>query len=191
MSIPAAFPDRSLRRVKKLFWGYTMGWHTLYGDACIRKEGAAIMNDTQKLLCKIYKNAEMGVRTLPPLMKKADNASFIKALENRLEQYTQIRDEAGAMLRDSGYDKPLGLSGMEKASTDSMLHLNMMRDDSCAHFADMIIKGGAMGVTDMAKQLEDCRSASDTARTLAQRLSDLEQKGIEEMTPYLGAVTNG
>lgn len=176
------------------------------------------VNDTQKLLCFIYKNAEMGTRTLPQIIGKArrdDDTStighegaprkisgklessvecrpaFIDALHARLEKYGEICNEAEELLRredpNADFEK-LGQSGLEKTMVDSMLYMNTLRDTTCSHLSDMLLKGSSMGVTDIAKQIKKHPAASDEAVRLAEKLMKVEQDGIEEMKKYLTAV---
>ncbi len=90
------------------------------------------MNDTAKLLCFIYKNAEMGKRTLPQIIEKAQHRSdsctigdtscgassisdvlddsvecrpeFVDSLQSRLQKYEEICAEAADLLRRENPD---------------------------------------------------------------------------------------
>lgn len=176
------------------------------------------VNDTQKLLCFIYKNAEMGVRTLPQMIGKArrdDDTStighegapqevsselessvecrpeFLASLHGRLDRYNEICTEAEELLRreDPNADfAKLGQSYLEKKMVDSMLYMNTLRDTTCSHLSDMLLKGSSMGVTDIAKQIKKHPAASAEAVRLAEKLMKVEQDGIEEMKKYLTAV---
>lgn len=151
------------------------------------------MTENGKLLSFVYKNAEMGRQTLPKLIELTEDEKLRASLENQLGEYEEISAEAKKMLRsDRSIDEEeletVGLSGFEKLTTDMMLRLNTVSDHSTAHFADMLLKGSSMGITDISKQLERYPGAGEGAVGLAHKLLRSEENNIDEMKKYLTCV---
>ena len=146
------------------------------------------MKDTNALLDFVYKNADMGKQTLPYLIEKTTNERLKGTLEDILKEYTDIAAKAELSLIDGGVEEPKGLSMPEKLMTDMSLRINANIDDTTAHFADMMIKGASMGVTDISKKLELYKGADKDARGLAERLRRCNEDTIDRMKDFLTVV---
>jgi len=57
------------------------------------------MTENSKLLSFVYKNAEMGIQTIPKLIELTSDKDFRESLENQLTEYREISAEAEKMLR--------------------------------------------------------------------------------------------
>ena len=146
-------------------------------------------NDTLTLLEFIFKNADMGKRTLPPIMDRTENQPLKMALRDFLTEYTDICAQAEIQLIACGHTDPKGLSIPEKIMSDMAVRMNTAKDDSPSNLADMLIKGGAMGVTDISKQLHTCEQASEDAKALARRLRKCNEDIIERMKDFLSVIS--
>ena len=147
------------------------------------------MNDTQRLLAFIYKNAEMGVQTMPRIAEKS-TGEFHIAVQNRLQKYEKIKAEAARLLDRYGSPdaEKAGLNGFEKMSTDMMMKMNLSMDSSVPHMADMLIKGSSMGIRDISEQMAKYSGADREVMDLAENLKKLEEDGLTELKKYLSAV---
>ena len=67
------------------------------------------MNDTQKLLEFIYKNSEMGRKTVDPIKKMNNDSEFQKTLDRMLSDYDEICTEADRLLKESGVGEASGM----------------------------------------------------------------------------------
>ncbi|MNJ03052.1 hypothetical protein D3C73_1632290 [compost metagenome] len=63
--------------------------------------------------------------------------------------------------------------------------MNIQKDDSHSHIAEMIIKGSTMGVTDVTKHLNKFDDVDSDIINLANKLLKIEENNIEEMKNYL------
>ena len=88
------------------------------------------MNDTQALLEFIYKNAEMGKKTLSPISDMNSNEEFDNVISRLIGQYAEICSEADRQLTALGWDKASGRNGMEKLMTEASLRMSTMKDRS-------------------------------------------------------------
>ncbi len=143
------------------------------------------MNDTQALLEFVYKNAEMGKKSLSPISSMNTNDEFERVVDRLIGQYSEICSEADKQLTTLGWNKASGLNGMEKFMTDMSVKMSTMKDRSVPHLADMILKGASMGVTDISKKLHEHLIADEEAKKLANKLLDLNSNVIDDMKKFL------
>ena len=148
------------------------------------------MNDTQKLLEFIYKNAEMGRKTVDPIKNMTESENFKAALERMLGDYSEICANADRLLKQYGEEEASGLNIAEKMMTEVSLRMNTMKDRSVPHLADMLLKGASMGVTDISKKIAECKNADEKAVELANRLLKMNNDTIDEMKGFLTVETN-
>ena len=147
------------------------------------------MNDTQKLLEFIYKNAEMGRKTVDPIKNMNRDPKFQETLDRMHTDYDEICTEADWRLKQCGVSEASGLNIGEKMMTEMSLRFNTMTDRSVSHLADMLLKGGSMGVTDISKKLEECKDADEGSVKLAKRLLKMNSDTIDEMKQFLTVTT--
>lgn len=146
------------------------------------------MSDTRQLLEFIYKNAQMGIQTLPKLIEKADNPQLIDNMTRQLAEYEEIVKTADTLIKnDDDYDNKAlgGLSKLEKLTTDTMLSINTMKDVSSGHIADMLIKGSSMGIKDISEHMRGNAGADTETLQLAEKLRQTQQTNIDEMQNFL------
>ena len=143
------------------------------------------MNDTQKLIEFIYKNAEMGRKTVDPIKKMNNDSDFQTALDRMLGDYDEICTEADRMLKEKCDTEGSGLNIGEKLMTEMSLRMSTIKDRTVPHLADMLLKGASMGVTDISKKLEECTRADEDSIRLAKRLLKMNSDTIDEMKQFL------
>ena len=143
------------------------------------------MTDTQKLLEFIYKNSEMGRKTVDPVKNMNKDTEFQTALDRMLGDYDDICNEADRMLMDKCSTEAAGLNVGEKLMTEMALRMSTIKDRSVPHLADMLLKGASMGVTDISKKLEECKNADEDSVRLAKRLLKMNNDTIDEMKQFL------
>lgn len=143
------------------------------------------MNDTEKLLKFICKNAEMGRKTVDPIKNMNSDEKFQATLERMLADYNEIYSKADAELKKAGASEAEGLDLGEKMMTEMSLRFSTVRDKSVPHLADMLLKGASMGVTDISKKLSEFKEASNDSVRLAKRLMKMNSDTIDEMKKFL------
>ena len=70
---------------------------------------------------------------------------------------------------------------MAKLSTN----MDLKRDPTSSHIAEMMIKGNTMGVNKMAQHLRDYDRTDPNITLLAKKMLDMEQEHISELKPFL------
>lgn len=144
--------------------------------------------DDESLLLFIYKNAEMGKSSVPYLRDKAEDGAFRGELDALLREYCEIYSDAELMLADIGNTDPKGLSVRERLASEASVRMGAAVDPTVSNYADMLIKGAAMGVTDISEQMNRYAGASAKTVALAERLKRCNENVIDRMKGYLSAL---
>ena len=145
------------------------------------------MNENNELLEFIYKNSSMGVKsctTLINILNGKDN-KIKKIVEGELKGYENISKKASKLLKKHKIEpKEIGI--VADISSKINMNMEMMKDNSDARVADMLIKGFTMGNVDISKKID--RFSKDVDKDildLAKELLKFGEKNIELLNPYL------
>lgn len=145
------------------------------------------MNENNELLEFIYKNSSMGVKsctTLINILNGKDN-KIKKIVEGELKGYENISKKASKLLKKHKIEpKEIGI--VADISSKINMNMEMMKDNSDARVADMLIKGFTMGNVDISKKID--RFSKDVDKDildLAKELLKFGEKNIELLKLYL------
>lgn len=139
-----------------------------------------------ELLEEIYKNAEMGSNTLNRLMKnlKEKENRIKKVLEAELKEYEDYAKKAKEIIKMEGLTlKQTGL--INKLSANMGIDMEVIKDNSDAAIAHMLIEGLTMGVVDMTTKIKNDDSSSKEVNVLAKKFLEFQQNEIEKLKKYL------
>ena len=87
-------------------------------------------SQTEKLLELLYKNTEMGIRTLPEIIGQTESGELRHVLEKQLTRYEQLSSRIRQLLHSVSGRAPQGLNGFERTMAGSMTAIKAMKDDS-------------------------------------------------------------
>ena len=118
------------------------------------------MNDIEMLKC-IAQNAEMGCQGVTAVRKRIDNKAVDNLLCTQLTRYGKIYHAAGKMLRNRG-ESVRHISPMAKTMTRISAQVDLRRDNTPSHVAEMMIKGSTMGVNKLVPRKEAARHRGGT-----------------------------
>ncbi len=141
-------------------------------------------NKQHELIGYVHQNAKMGTETITELIKMTSDIPFRQTLENQLNQYQAIIDEAESISQSRGC-QPLKVPLTSELSTNIMLKMNTLTDKSTGNMAKMLIQGSTMGVVEMTKHLREITDADEQTKNLANRLLQTEQANIDTMKSFL------
>ena len=141
------------------------------------------MNDIDMLKC-IAQNAEMGCQGVTAVRKRIDNKAVDDLLLTQLTRYGKIFHAAGQMLRNRG-ESVHHISPVAKTMTRLSAQMDLRRDSTPSHVAEMMIKGNTMGVNKMAQHLRDYDRTDPNITLLAKKMLDVEQSHISELRAFL------
>ncbi|MCX8074695.1 MAG: hypothetical protein N2749_03810 [Clostridia bacterium] len=142
------------------------------------------MSRDVEFLNYIAQNAKMGIDTLTVILKDIEGRDFKKILLEQLEEYMKVYDKCSEILHDMNTEYK-DFSVFQKASTYMATKLNIAKDDSHSHIAEMIIQGSTMGVTDITKKINEYSEVDEKVQLIANKLLKIEENNIEEMKKYL------
>lgn len=141
-------------------------------------------NATVKVLKEIYQSAKTAMDAISVLIPKAQASDFRTSLENQLEEYHNIADEATMQLH--GFrELPDDVSVFTKLGMWSAVQMNTITNQNTDHMAEIMINGSTMGIIDMTKYMKNNHDISPYVTDLASRLIKTEQKNIEVMKQFL------
>lgn len=107
-----------------------------------------------------------------------------ESLQKQYAEYLAVCRNA-ALSEHARGGKIKGLSRFAKMRTDSAVSMNTLFDRSDSNVAKLLMKGGAMGVANAEKKLNEYPNADNEAQALMRHLSDFELSTIDEMKPFL------
>lgn len=143
------------------------------------------INPDIQLLNDIYKNSQMGRKTLEEITELTEDTKFLEVLQKHRDWYTQLNDEASLLLRSHG-EEPKGTGMWDDVSASLMIKVNTLTDRSPSHLAQMLVQGSSMGIVDIQKELNQQENTADpNILKLAKKLLDGEEKNVETLKKFL------
>lgn len=145
------------------------------------------MNENNELLEYIYENADMGVKSctnLINILNGKDN-KIKKIVEGELKGYENFLKKSKKLLKKKGIE-PKTKSGMADLMSKVGMNMEMMKDNSDARVADMLIKGFTMGDVDISKKIDRFEGDADKEiLALAKEMLKFGKENINLLKPYL------
>ena len=145
------------------------------------------MDENVELLEYIYQNAKMGVTSLTELIRiiNGKDNKIKKIVEGELKGYENYVKDCERLMKQYNVEAKEN-SMMANLSSKMGMNFEMLKDNSDAKIADMLIKGFTMGNVDIEKiinRYED--DAKSDIIKLAKRLLKFGEENIELLKPYL------
>jgi hypothetical protein len=143
------------------------------------------MNADAELLNFIYQNSQMGVETMKQLLPMADNEAFKEHLNAELKEYTGIHEKAKDLLNQHGLEEK-DIGALEKVMAYLSIDMKTFVDKSASHMAEMLIRGGTMGIIDCNKRIKQYEGDADKdIVALMKNLLKVEEEHIERLKKML------
>lgn len=142
-----------------------------------------ISSQDKALLQETYKKSKRAVDSINALLSKVYDDDLSYDLNNQLQKYKKINDQAADRLIEAGVmleNKP-----MDRAKMWSAVQFNTLFNTSTEHIADMMIEGNTKSMVDMMSLLKDNKNARPEAFELANELANFEEKNIQVLKSYL------
>lgn len=145
------------------------------------------MKDKNELLEYIYQTTDMGKSSLETLLKALEGKdNKIKAtIEKQLSKYEKFYKESEQLLKKNKI-KPKTKGPMSDMMSKMGINMNVMKDNSDAKMAEMIIQGLTMGIIEMEKKIKDYKDEVDKdIIKLAKEVLKFQEDSLEEIKEYL------
>ena len=120
------------------------------------------MEQGNKLLRAVRKNAEMGLGTIPEVLEVTGDPALRETLRRQLREYEDISGQAEQLLDRRGCDADDN-SEMRDFMSGVMVKVKTLADRSASHIAEMMIQGSTMGTIQITRHLHSCREADREA----------------------------
>ena len=145
------------------------------------------MNENTEILEYIYKDANMGAESITTLIKtlQSKDNKIKPVLEKVLKKYEEYIKKCEKQLKKLKVELK-EFSTMAKMSSWMGIKMEMLKDNSDARIADMLIKGLTMGTIDMNKKIDNYEKIVDKdILKLAKEFRSFQEDSIEKLKVYL------
>jgi hypothetical protein len=145
------------------------------------------MDENLELLEYIYKDANMGTETVTTLIKTIhDKDNKIKKdIEDVLKNYEKYVKKTKKLIEKHKL-KVKEESAASKMGAWMGIKTELIKDNSDARIADMLIKGLTMGVIDVSKKIDNFKGDVDNdIIKLASEFKDFQNDSINKLKNYL------
>lgn len=144
------------------------------------------MNENNELLEYIYQVADMGVKSTKRLINMLNNKDnkIKKIIEDELKEYEKFYKDSEKLLKKNKVEpKTKGI--ITDISSYMGMKMEVIKDNSDARIADMLIKGFTMGVLEMEKKIERFKDADKKILNLAKDLKKFQEDNIKFLKEYV------
>ena len=145
------------------------------------------MNENTEILEYIYKDANMGAEAITTLIKtlQSKDNKIKPVLEEELKKYEEYIKKSEKQLKKLKVELK-EFSTMAKMSSWMGIKMEMLKDNSDARIADMLIKGLTMRTIDMNKKIDNYEKIVDKdILKLAKEFRSFQEDSIEKLKVYL------
>lgn len=145
------------------------------------------MDENIELLTYIYQDAEMGISSLNTLIRKINNKDnkIKKIVEGEIKGYENFKKDSEKLLKK--YKAEATSNGLiAKTMSNAKMNFEIMKDNSDAKIADLLIKGFTMGTIDMNKKIDAFEGdAKKDILKLAKDFLKFQEENIKLLKDYL------
>lgn len=145
------------------------------------------MDETQELLTYLYQDSDMALNNLTLLINKINKKDnkIKKVIEGLIKGYENYLEKIKTYMKENNYEiqaKPL----ISKMGAYMGINMEVMKDNSDARLADMLIQGLTMGVLNVTKKIDTYKGdAAKEVIGLAKEFKKFQQEGIDFLKKYL------
>lgn len=145
---------------------------------------------TAHLADHIYKDAKMGADSINDALKgikdPIEKEKIRAELTKQLEEYENFASKAEKVLTDMNVS-PKEEGMMAKMGAKAGIMMNMMKDSTSSHVAEMMIEGLSMGITDTTKRVRQAeeKGCDPEVIKLGGDFISFQEKSVDIMKRYL------
>ena len=145
------------------------------------------MDENIEILTYLYQDADMALDSLTTLINKLNNKDnkIKKIIEGIIKGYENYLKKLKTYIKDNNYDI-IEKSSISKLGAKIGINMEIMKDNSDARIADMLIQGMTMGVLNATKRINNYRKdAEKSILKLADEYKRFQQETINILKKYL------
>lgn len=142
------------------------------------------MNENIEMLNYLYQIAEMSKDVIDQMLKEIKYLEFNDILRVQFENYGEVVSKVDTILNQEAR-VPKGTNIMPQTMAYFETKVNMLKDDSSTHIAEIITKGSTQVIFDITTTLNKSDHINNNTKDLARRIIKIEQDNIEALKPFL------
>lgn len=145
------------------------------------------MDENKEFLTYLYQDTDMALSNLTLLINKINKKEnkIKKVVEEVIKGYEEELKKLKTYIKKNKIDvtsKPL----ISKMGAYMGINMEIMKDNSDARIADMLIQGLTMGVLNVSKKIDTFKGDADKEIIkLGKEFKDFQQKSIDKLKVYL------
>lgn len=145
------------------------------------------MNENIELIEYVYKDSEMCVYSLTKLLNELNGKEnkIKKLVEEELKESKKYLKECKKIIKKNNYE-PKCTGTMSKMSAGMGIKMEVIKDNSDAAIAHMLIQGMTMGLVDITTKIKNYeKSVEKEILEIAQKYKEYEETEIEKLKKFL------
>lgn len=143
-----------------------------------------IQQDTIRLLRECDAGIKMGVAAIDDVFRYICAESFKQRLADCKAEHVKLQNEIQLLL-DEFNDQGKEPNPISKSMSWVKTNVTLAIDESDKAIADLMTDGCNMGVKSLNRFLNQYQAADERSKNITKRLSDLEEKLVVDMRPFL------
>lgn len=140
--------------------------------------------DTVKLLRECNSGIKMGVESIDNVYPYVKSESLKKVLNACKDKHATLGDEAHRELLNAD-ESTKNVHPVAQVMSDMKIRAKITIHKSDSTIADLMTDGCNMGIKSIYKYLNQYKNASDTSKSIANRLISMEQELRTDLRQYL------
>ncbi len=150
------------------------------GEVC----GCISRKDEETVLHDIDKTLLTAIQSTDEVLNEISGADFKEYLKKELRVYSEMHNKCSEYMRKNGIESNF-YGSMKQAMQKGAVKLNLVGGVTDGKIANMMIKGGNMGLDVIAKNLNKKPEITDELYKMARALEAELTKSINEMRRFL------
>lgn len=145
------------------------------------------MQENKELLKYLYQTTSMGVNSTTYLLEALQNKDnkIKKAIEDELKEYESLQKRVKEKLKEFKQEES-EISLMKNMMSYMGINMEVIKDNSDAKMADMLIQGLTMGVLEAEKNIKSYEKEADKDIVkIAKDLVKFQENSIEKLKKFL------
>ncbi len=136
------------------------------------------------VLTECYKNAHVGRDAINMMISKVEDEDLALDLNRQACRFLRFEEQVEREFAKEKEEMPQS-SVLDRTKLWGGIQMNTLLNASTPHLADMLIRGNAMGITDLMKAVKANSGAQREYCEMAREIMDFEEKNMEKLRAYL------
>ncbi len=142
------------------------------------------MDRNVHFLNTIYQDANDSSRSLDALLPRTRDTLIAGEMQRQLSEYRAISRQAERLIESYNAD-PQEKHPAAEAASRAGKQLSVALDDSHARIAELLIKEGTQGVSNLTRTIKEFALCDKPVADLGQKMLEARQQHIEQLKRYL------